>query len=228
MTAILHVVSSPRAERSASRLLGEAVVEAYRAARPGTTVDTLDLWAEPIPAFDGDRVAAKMTVIGGGTPTGPEAAAWRSIEATVARFTAADLYVFGVPMWNGGIPWLLKQYVDTLTQPGLLFRFDPATGYHGLLRGRRAVAAYTSAVYRPGVAPAFGRDFHSTYFRDWLRSIGVDDTHELRFQPTFGTDDDLAARRAQALDEARRLARRLAAPAPSPAPSPAAEALPRR
>jgi len=44
---------------------------------------------------------------------------------------------------------------DTVTQPGVAFRFDPQTGYHGLLDGRRAVPVYTSQVYRPGVTAAF-------------------------------------------------------------------------
>jgi FMN-dependent NADH-azoreductase len=205
MSRLLHVIGSPRGPHSVSRAITEAFVDRYRALHPHDEIDTLDLWADPIPAFDGDRAAAKMTVIGGGTLEGAEATAWDSITAIFRRFDAADRYVFGVPMWNGGIPWALKQLIDTLTQPGLVFRFDPVAGYSGLLTGKRAVAVYTSGVYSPGVGPAFGRDFHSTYFDDWLRFAGIAEISEVRYQPTLLTETperDIAA----AMDEARRLA----------------------
>ena len=49
---------------------------------------------------------------------------------------------------------LCGEPLDTLTQPGMLFGFDPVHGYSGLLEGKKALAAYTSAIYSPGVAPA--------------------------------------------------------------------------
>ena len=68
------------------------------------------------------------------------------------------------------MPWLLKHWIDTVTQPQLLFGFDPATGYRGLAGGRRAAVVYASSVYADGLSPAFGRDFHRAYLEDWLRS----------------------------------------------------------
>ena len=125
-----------------------------------------------------------MAFIGGGAPAGAGVSAWDAIRDVFDRFDAADTYLVGAPMWNGGIPWILKQYIDTITQPGLLFSYDPAPGYRGLLRGKRAVAVYTSAVYSPGVAPPFGRDFHSTYLEDWLRFAGIDEIRAVRLQPS--------------------------------------------
>ena len=63
---------------------------------------------------------------------------------------------------------------------------------------------YTSGVYGDGRSPAFGTDFHSTYFNDWLRFAGVDDVRVVRFQPTIATADPDALRE-HALAEARRL-----------------------
>jgi FMN-dependent NADH-azoreductase len=112
------------------------------------------------------------------------------------RFAAADEYLVTVPMWNHGVPWVLKHLIDTITQPGLVFGFDPATGYEGLLTGRRAMVVYTSAVYHEGAPPAFGVDFHRSYFHDWLRFAGIDDVAEVRFQPNLVTADADALRRA--------------------------------
>ena len=53
-------------------------------------------------------------------------------------------------MWNAGIPYILKQFIDVVSQPGMVFGFDPEPGYTGLLTGRKAAVVYTSAVYGAG------------------------------------------------------------------------------
>ena len=74
-------------------------------------------------------------------------------------------------------------------------------------KGKKAVAIYTSGVYAPGVPPAFGSDYHSTFFNDWLRFIGLTDVANVRFQPSLLTPD-LDAGREQAKAQARDLAAR--------------------
>ena len=89
-------------------------------------------------------------------------------------------------MWNGGIPYRLKQYIDVIHQPGLLWGLDPQTGYFGLLKNKKAVLALTSGAYGQSMpSPAFGIDHHSTYLRAWLNQAGVTDIEEIRFQPTL-------------------------------------------
>lgn len=205
MPTLLHVVGSPRRSEARSAPIAEAYLAAARLRCPDLVVDTLDLWGERLPEFDGDKAAAKMTVIGGRTPEGAIATAWDQIVQVAARFTAADRYLFTVPMWNGGIPYRLKLYIDILTQPGLLFAFDPSTGYRGLLEGKSAAVVYTSGVYAPGVPPDFGLDFHAAYFDWWLRFIGIRDVERIRFQPTLLTADPEAGL-AAALAAAERAA----------------------
>ena len=146
------------------------------------------------------------------TPTGEQVDAWQAARRTFERFERADEYLFTVPMWNAGVPWVLKHLIDTITQPGLVFGFDSAQGYIPLLEGKRAVAVYTSGVYSPGAPIQFGSDFHAEFFSDWLRFIGVEVVSEIRFQPTVLTADPDAAREA-ALARARELAAELTAPA---------------
>jgi len=209
VTRILHMITSPRAD-SESAALTTAFVDAYVQGHPETEVDVLDLWKDPVAPFDGDRVGAKMTVLGGQSLAGAQATAWDSIAETFARFAAADLYVIGVPMWNAGIPWILKQYIDTITQPGMIWSLDMEAGYTGLLQGKTAVTVYTSGVYADGVPPSFGRDFQTTYFRDWLNFAGITDVHEIRFQPTIlPTNGPVDERREIALTETRQLAQKL-------------------
>ena len=186
---LLVVKGSPRGTSSKSGEVAAAYITAYKAKNPGAVIDEIDLWQAPLPEFDGDRAAAKMSFFGEGSLEGARKTAWDEIVEITSRFTSADDYLFTVPMWNGGIPYRLKLYIDIMTQPGLLFGFDPAAGYSGLLKNKRATTIYTSGVYAPGVPPAFGNDFHSTYFNDWLGFIGITETTTIRFQPTLLTAD---------------------------------------
>jgi FMN-dependent NADH-azoreductase len=199
---VLVVGASPRGIDSYALALAETVVEAYVAEHPDAEVDRLDAFS--LAPFGAQQTEAKMAVIGGVAVPDSAAAAWDEVLATFARVAAADLLVFAVPVWNHGIPWALKLFIDTVTQPGLAFAFDPATGYTGLLGGRRAVTAYTSAVYSPGVAPAFGTDEAAPYLRSWLQFVGIDDVQEVRLQPTYPTPD-LEERRQRAHAEAQAL-----------------------
>ena len=127
------------------------------------------------------------------------------VVAITQRFLRADRYVISVPMWNGGIPYKLKQYIDIITQPGLLFGFDPDAGYSGLLSGKSARVFYTAGVWGPGAPAKYGADYQSTYLTWWLNFIGVDDIKEARFQPSLLTGDAQGDQQA-AIGQARALA----------------------
>ena len=207
MTTLLHISASPRGEASESLQIARVFIESYREAHPGADVESWDLWDGSLPEFGPAAAAAKMTVFGGGVPHGVQATAWQAALDTVDRFDRADRLLFSVPMWNGSIPYILKQFVDVISQPGAVFAVDPDTGYTPLLsgRGKKAVVVYTSAVWGPQLGPEFGRDFQSTYFADWLRWTGLTDVSDIRFHPTL--TGDRAAEDAAALARARDVAK---------------------
>lgn len=196
MAKLLHISASPRGEKSKSRSLALAHIDKRQSAEPSLQVDTIDLWDEPMPQFDGDWAAAKMTLFGEGDMNDALQANWDLMTQISDRFLDADHYVFNVPMWNGGIPYRLKQYIDIITQPGVLYGFDPDTGYVGLLEGKSATVIISSAVWEPGIDPGFGQDFQSSYLDWWLRKIGVQDNQFVRFQPSMLTADPEASYQA--------------------------------
>ncbi|KAB7614716.1 FMN-dependent NADH-azoreductase [Amylibacter sp. SFDW26] len=189
MTKLLYIIASPRGEDSKSTQLAQTHIDALKLADPSLEVDTLDLWQEDLIDFDGDKAAAKMTFFGVGDMDSTRQSAWDQVVEITNRFTQADQYVFSVPMWNGGIPYKLKQYIDIITQPGLLFGFDPEQGYFGLLENKKASVFYTSGVYAPDADPKYGSDFHSAYLDWWLNVIGITDINTVRFQPSLVTAD---------------------------------------
>ncbi len=196
MAKLLHISASPRGKKSKSRALALAHIDRQRATNPALEIDTVDLWDEVLPQFDGDWAAAKMTLFGEGQMTDALQANWDLMTKISDRFLAADHYVINVPMWNGGVPYRLKQYIDIITQPGVLYGFDPETGYIGLLKDKTATVVISSAVWEPGIDPGFGQDFQSSYLDWWLRKIGVSDIQMIRFQPSMLTPDPDAQYRA--------------------------------
>ncbi len=192
MTKLLHIIASPRGADSKSNALAHAYVADQQARTPDLEVDRLDLWTEDLPAFDGDPAAAKMTFFGVGQMDPAKQAVWDQVSDITRRFIAADHIVIGVPMWNGGIPYRLKHYIDIITQPGLLFGFDPERGYFGLLEHKRATVITTAGVWSQGADPRYGADFQGSYLQWWLETIGITDIKQVAYQPTLMTQDPQA------------------------------------
>lgn len=207
MTVLLHVSASPRGAHSESLGLASAFLDAYRELHPDHEIREWDLWDGSLPAFGPAAAAAKMEVFAGAEPTGERAEAWQAAQHAFRRFSAADRYLFSVPMWNAGVPYILKQFIDVVSQPGLVFGFDPESGYTGLLTGRKAAVLYTSAVYGPSRGPAFGADFQAPFFDGWLRWAGVTDITSVTFRPNLATADAETGRTlaiAEACEAAKR------------------------
>ncbi len=189
MKKILQIVASPRGADSKSKALSDAYLQSLKEKDANITIETIELWQANLPEFEANKAAAKMTFFGDGEMNETRKSAWDSVTEITQRFIDADEYVFAIPMWNGGIPYKLKQYIDIITQPGLLFGFDPEKGYSGMLKNKKATVFYSSGVYAPGAAPRYGTDFHSNYFNWWLNMVGIKDIDEVRFQPSLLTEN---------------------------------------
>jgi FMN-dependent NADH-azoreductase len=183
MTRLLHIGASPRGASSDSLQIADTFLGAYRETHSSNEIDTWDLWDGSLPAFGPAAAAAKMAIFAGNAPQGEETAAWQAAQATFARFDSAEHLLFSIPMWNAGIPYILKQLIDVISQPGMVFGVDLHNGYSHLLegQGKKAAVIYTSAVWGPGLGSAFGTDFQSTYFDEWLRWTGITDITHIRF-----------------------------------------------
>lgn len=190
MTKLLFIKASPRNSTSRSVAVAGSYLTALKARTPDLTTDEIDLWHETLPQFDGDRANAKLAIITKQAHTASQKTAWDEVVAIANRFITADRYLFAIPMWNGGVPYRLKQYIDIIHQPGLLFGLDPAKGYFGLLKNKKATLVLTSGAFSQAApSPAFGVDHHASYMRDWLNQAGVTDIDEIRYQPTLLTAD---------------------------------------
>jgi FMN-dependent NADH-azoreductase len=196
MSKLLHLSASPRGTASESLAIAATFVDTFSDVRPDIAVEHWDLWDGTLPPFGAAAAGAKMSIFAGQEPAGEQAAAWVAVHRTFERFAAADYYLFSVPMWNHGVPYILKQFIDVVSQPGLVFGFDGHTGYTGLVTGKKAVVVYASAVYGDDRGPQFGVDFQAPYFNDWLRWAGITDVTQITFRPNLAVDDPEPGRQA--------------------------------
>ena len=113
---VLNIVTSPRKDQSASRILVDAFLHEYMKHADGIVVDTLDVWQEWLPEFDAQTINAKYKGVSGEPMTPAEVAAWEKIGELASRFQSADRIVMGVPMWNFSFHYKLKQLIDLSCQ----------------------------------------------------------------------------------------------------------------
>lgn len=206
MAKLLYVEGSPRGERSKSAAVAKRFLEAYKAANPADTVETLDLWSVSLPTFDGDMLEAKYAVMHGQEHTAVQAAAWKTVADMAASFAAADKYLISVPMWNFSIPYKVKHFFDIIIQPGLTFSFSPETGYQGLVTGKKAAIIYArGGAYGPGTG-AEAYDLQTKTLGGLLGFIGITEQHNVLVEPTLSAPDAVAQTIDKAAEEAHKLA----------------------
>lgn len=180
---VLYVEASPRKERSYSIKAAKAFFQAYQEAHPGDEIDKLDLWKEELPPFDGAMINAKYTVMHGKDPTAEEKKAWDEVKKIAGRLKTADKLVFSVPMWNFGVPYRLKHYIDIITQPGVTFQ-----GNAGIVPDKPTLVIYSSGGSYPPGTPGEKMDFQKPYMRLWLNYIGIKNIKEVVVDSTMSQD----------------------------------------
>lgn len=205
MTRLLYIQASPRGERSASSQVAQAYIDALRK-KGDVQVDTLDVWKDNLPPFDGHALEAKYAGLSGQKLTAEQQAAWAAIASLGERFRNADQIVLSVPMWNFGVPYRLKHLIDLVTQKDVTFLFGEA-GFDGMLKKQRAVIICARGLdYSEGGLSEDQFDYQSAYLAAWLSFLGVKDIRTIRVEKTLLGQSERDASVAKGVAEARALA----------------------
>jgi len=191
MAKLFYIQASPRGERSKSIQVADAFIKAYRQSHPSDTVETLNVFEADLPVFDGAAAAAKFKIPHNEPTTPQERQVWSQVEAVIARFKAADKYVLAVPMWNFGIPYRLKQYIDIIVQPGYTFTVGEK-GYEGLVTGKPLMGVYArGGTYAKGT-PSEGYDLQSRYIEQIFGFMGFTSIGSIEVEPMLAQGDQAA------------------------------------
>jgi len=185
MTTLLYLNASPRGDDSASTIASQVYLDSLSTS---VQVDRLDLFDAQLPDFGKTLATAKQKVTMGQGLTDPEQTQWQHVIDLVDQFVAADHYLLAVPMWNFGIPYKLKQYIDLITHPGMTFSMGPK-GMRGLASGSATVVYARGGDYSPKDGQADPFDFQSPYLRAWLNLVGVEPVTDILVQRTMAGPD---------------------------------------
>jgi FMN-dependent NADH-azoreductase len=165
---ILQINSSARAGNSHSTRLANSLVERLRAEHPEATHTLRDLGVTPHPMLDEIALQALFTPADQRTPE--QAARVAQDDALIAEIQAADVVVFGVPMYNFGVPAQLKNWIDAISRAQVTFRYT-ANGPEGLLKGKKVYVALT----RGGLYRDTPNDTQTPYLQTFFGFLGMTD-----------------------------------------------------
>ena len=167
MPRILHIDASARREGSITREIGAELVSAL-AEQQGAEVVRRDLAVEAPGFVDGAWVAANFTA-----PDDRDAAARQRLaasDALVDELQDADVLVIGAPIYNFGVPAVLKAWIDQIARVHRTFRYT-SEGPKGLLEGKKAYIVVASG----GTGVGSEIDFASPYLRQVMGFVGIQD-----------------------------------------------------
>lgn len=168
MTTLLQINTSLFSEGGQSSQLANAFVAAWQQTHRDAQVVKRDLAAEPVPHLTAERFAAFLAKPEDRTPAQQATVAYS--DQLIDELRAVDVIVLGLPMYNFGIPSMLKAYFDHIARAGVTFRYT-AEGPVGLLTGK---TVYVFAA-RGGLYAGTPKDTETTYVRDFLAFIGITD-----------------------------------------------------
>jgi FMN-dependent NADH-azoreductase len=166
MTHILHLDASPRGDRSISRALTKDFITTWKQMRLGDTVTYRDLGRYPVPPIDEAWIAAAFSPPD--QVTSELAAVLDVSNQLIDELLAADLCVFGIPMYNYSVPANFKAYIDQIVRVRRTFVVD-SDGYEGLVKGKKILMITT----RGSSYSAGALDFQEPYLRAVFEFIGI-------------------------------------------------------
>lgn len=185
---ILEVSASGRYAGSTSRRLTGEILEALEYREGTVEIVRRDLSAG-ISHVDEPWIQANFTPAE--ERTVDQHKTLRESDSLVAELRDADVIVIGAPIYNFGIPAVLKAWIDKIARARLTFRYTP-NGPEGLLKGKKAYVVIASG----GVPVDSPMDFATPYLRHALGFVGITDIEII-------AADQLNSRAEESVDAAR-------------------------
>jgi len=172
-------------------------------------VQEIDLWSKKGLKYSIEHAQAKMAMLGG-EATREEEERFAPVMTAAEEVNKMDIVLIATPMWNYSVPYPLKQWIDTVVQPGINFSDSgQKLPGQGTREGKeRAVVVISSAggVYKGEGADAV-QDFLNPYLRQVFLMMGFERCEEIFIQGTVGRERKEKVE--WTVKEARRVARLL-------------------
>lgn len=201
---LLHIVASPRGAQSRTLMIAHSFLEELRAKHKDLQEDCIDLFQDTLPSLTLQGVDGKYQLMSGKEVEGESKKAWQPIEDHIKRFLSADLYLISAPMWNFGVPYPLKQYIDLIVQPKRLYQYTDK-GPEGLAKNKKmVVVSARGGDYSH--EPQKAMDFHQPYLKGLFGFVGIQDIQFVNAEPM-----DSGGAKDEKLNKAKEEAKKIAA-----------------
>ncbi|MBD8511535.1 NAD(P)H-dependent oxidoreductase [Photobacterium sp. WH77] len=185
---LLHIKVSPNIDGSASRKVSDYLVDRLKKKYPGIDEKIIDLSQEPLPHLDACTVEAFLT-----KPDERKERQTKAVELSdrmIDNLFESDLIVISSPIWNLGLPSVLKAWFDHITRAGRTFKFTDAAGSKvGLVPNKTVyIVVASGSIFSYG--PLVSHDQFTPYIKYAFQYIGITD---LKFVRIDGTHDPLTS-----------------------------------
>ncbi len=170
MKNILVITASIFGQGGQSSQLVNQTLDNLRQSHGELKIQHRDLTAEPVPHLDAERFSAFITGADERDSRQQQVADYS--DSLIEEVQQADIIVMGVPMYNFGIPSVLKAYFDHIARAGITFRYTE-NGPVGLLEDR---PVYILAA-RGGIYANTPNDSQTPFLRSFLGFLGLTDVH---------------------------------------------------
>ena len=167
MGTVLYIKANPKNDQASRTFrISESFVQAYKESHPQDQVVMLDLYKEGIHFLTPEDITSVFGPKNEESPKHP-------VLKYAYQFAAADKYIIAAPMWNLGIPAVLKAYIDYITVTGITFKYTEQ-GAVGLLQGKKAVHIMaTGGQYTEGPFSAY--EMANRYLKTIFGFLGITD-----------------------------------------------------
>ncbi|MAI62045.1 MAG: hypothetical protein CBB87_06085 [Micavibrio sp. TMED27] len=166
MTNILHISSSSDIQSSVTRQIGAVTVADLKAASPDAKIIERDLVKNPVPHINPEFLGAMFS----GQPDAPEL---KLSDELIDELFASNIIVFEAPMYNFGIPSVVKAWVDHIARAGKTFKYGE-NGPEGFLTDKKVILVLgRGGIYTEG--PMKAMEHQETYMRTIFGFIGITD-----------------------------------------------------
>jgi len=163
---VLKINSSSRIKDSVTRQLSCRVISKLEEKKKFNLL-TRDL-SQGVEFINEHWVKATFTAVSERTESQHQALSYSDI--LVDEVMQADMIVIGAPVYNFGIPAVLKAWFDQIARSGVTFKYTD-NGPVGLLKNKQVVIAVASG----GVPLGSAVDFVSPYLKQIFNFIGISD-----------------------------------------------------
>lgn len=181
MKKLLHIIATPRTEKSRTLKVSASFMEEFTKSHPNYVIEELNLYKEKLPELTLERVTGKYALLSGNDLTKQSKAAWQEIIQQINRFLSADAYLLSTPMWNFSVPYSLKHYLDVIIQPKYLFQYTQ-TGVEGLAKNKKMVVI-TSRGGDYSIPETCAFDHQEPYLRTIFGFVGITNIQFINAQP---------------------------------------------